>query len=128
MCNGLPGQVPGVAAGAGAIVHGNYGVTREALTKSQILELPVPVPDPGIQESLVKRRYRDGSPGACPPPPPPPDNPPTPHPEPNSKWTTPTKDSAPPYPTTKTPPRTTLVGKTLPRLQQKLLIWLMLVT
>lgn len=37
-----------------AIVFGNYGVTREALTKSQILELPVPAPDPDVQDTLVE--------------------------------------------------------------------------
>jgi type I restriction enzyme, S subunit len=37
-----------------AIVLGNYGVTREALTKSQILELPVPVPDPGVQDAVLE--------------------------------------------------------------------------
>lgn len=36
-----------------AIFMGNYGVTREALTKSQILELPVPVPDDDEQDWLV---------------------------------------------------------------------------
>lgn len=36
-----------------AIFMGNYGVTREALTKSQILELPVPVPDDNEQDQIV---------------------------------------------------------------------------
>lgn len=35
-----------------AIAFGNYGATREALTKVQILELPVPVP-PLIQQQLI---------------------------------------------------------------------------
>lgn len=38
-----------------AIGLGNYGVTREALTKSQILELPVPVPTLEAQDTLVTR-------------------------------------------------------------------------
>ena len=37
-----------------SIVFGNYGVTREALTKSQILELPVPVPPAAEQDRLEK--------------------------------------------------------------------------
>ena len=37
-----------------SIVFGNYGVTREALTKSQVLELPVPVPNPDVQDALVR--------------------------------------------------------------------------
>ena len=36
-----------------AIAYGNYGVTREALTKSQILELPVPVPPMQEQQALA---------------------------------------------------------------------------
>lgn len=36
-----------------AIALGNYGVTREALTKSQILELPVPVPESGEQRVVA---------------------------------------------------------------------------
>jgi type I restriction enzyme S subunit len=35
-----------------AIVQGNYGVTREALTKAQVLELPVPVPPISEQDAL----------------------------------------------------------------------------
>jgi len=38
-----------------AIAIGNYGVTREALTKSQVLEIPVPVPDLPEQEAIVSR-------------------------------------------------------------------------
>jgi len=37
-----------------AVSLGNYGVTREALTKSQILELPVPLPPEMIRSALVK--------------------------------------------------------------------------
>jgi type I restriction enzyme S subunit len=36
-----------------AIVQGNYGVTREALTKTQVMELPVPVPSDSEQDALA---------------------------------------------------------------------------
>jgi type I restriction enzyme, S subunit len=37
-----------------SIAMGNYGATREALTKSQILELPIPVPAALVQERLTR--------------------------------------------------------------------------
>ena len=44
-----------------SIAIGNYGVTREALTKSQILEVPVPVPDIPEQEVIVSHLDSIGS-------------------------------------------------------------------
>ena len=38
-----------------AIAHGNYGATREALTKGQLLELPVPVPSDEEQEAITAK-------------------------------------------------------------------------
>ena len=38
-----------------AIAHGNYGATRQALTKAQLLELPVPVPAPAARKEIAER-------------------------------------------------------------------------
>lgn len=38
----------------GAIAQGNYGATREALTKAQILEMPVPTPPPAEQRAIIE--------------------------------------------------------------------------
>jgi type I restriction enzyme S subunit len=43
-----------------SIAIGNYGATREALTKAQVLELPVPVPSSGDQRAIATTIRRVG--------------------------------------------------------------------